>query len=449
MKEIFNKDITLKVISALIAIVLWIYVVDIQNPEKEVTLKDIPIEITGNELVSEAGLFVLGDVADKVTLKIKGKTKALTGVSEQSFRVIADLRGLNRTGEHSVSVQVDPLIEGITILEKKPYYINVKLDKMMEIQKPVEIVPKGSVKDPYIAFEPQVTPNMVSLRGPSSVISAVDSLKVEIDLTGQTKDVISTQKYEIYNKAKEKINSTHVSRDVDTVQVVYPIMKWKEVPVVPQLNGSAADNYVIAKTEIVPKTVRIAGKSEVVDAAYQILADPININKSNEDLDIDVPLKIPDGLKLVDQTNTVNVKVDVERQISRTFAVQNIRVDNVPEDLSYRLVTKQVEVTVKGMESIVSALERKNIFASIDIKDLNEGQHEVPLNVKVYSDVEVVGSHTVTIKLSKQKSDGESKPATNTNNSGTNTQTSEGQNPKQQGETSTPAKPGNTNSTEE
>lgn len=424
MKGILNKDITLKIISGLIAVILWLYVVDIQNPETETTLKDIPVNIIGTEAIAESGLFILSDSNQTVSLKVKGRRKTLAGLSEQSFKAVADLRGLSRTGEHSVPIQVEPSIEGVTILEKKPYYATVKLDKMMEIQKTINVITKGEVKEPYVALDPQITPNVVTLRGPSSIISTIGSLRVSVDISGQNKDIVTKQKYEIYNKNEEKINSSYITKDVETVQIVYPILKSKQVPVVPQLAGSVAENYVIAKTEVFPSTVKIAGKSEVIDSISQIFTEPVTINRIEKDVEVDVPIHVTEGLKLVEPVNTVKIKIDVERQILRTLTVQNIRVDNVPENLSYKLITKQLEVTLKGIESNINILRSSDIYAAIDIKNLGEGQHEVPVDIKVFSDVQVVGSHVVTVKLSRQVGE-DIKPVGN-NNQNTNSNTNSG-----------------------
>jgi YbbR domain-containing protein len=424
VKGILNKDITLKIISGLIAVILWLYVVDIQNPETETTLKDIPVNIIGTEAIAESGLFILSDSNQTVSLKVKGRRKTLAGLSEQSFKAVADLRGLSRTGEHSVPIQVEPSIEGVTILEKKPYYATVKLDKMMEIQKTINVITKGEVKEPYVALDPQITPNVVTLRGPSSIISTIGSLRVSVDISGQNKDIVTKQKYEIYNKNEEKINSSYITKDVETVQIVYPILKSKQVPVVPQLAGSVAENYVIAKTEVFPSTVKIAGKSEVIDSISQIFTEPVTINRIEKDVEVDVPIHVTEGLKLVEPVNTVKIKIDVERQILRTLTVQNIRVDNVPENLSYKLITKQLEVTLKGIESNINILRSSDIYAAIDIKNLGEGQHEVPVDIKVFSDVQVVGSHVVTVKLSRQVGE-DIKPVGN-NNQNTNSNTNSG-----------------------
>lgn len=424
MKGILNKDITLKIISGLIAVILWLYVVDIQNPETETTLKDIPVNIIGTEAIAESGLFILSDSNQTVSLKVKGRRKTLAGLSEQSFKAVADLRGLSKTGEHSVPIQVEPSIEGVTILEKKPYYATVKLDKMMEIQKTINVITKGEVKEPYVALDPQITPNVVTLRGPSSIISTIGSLRVSVDISGQNKDIVTKQKYEIYNKNEEKINSSYITKDVETVQIVYPILKSKQVPVVPQLAGSVAENYVIAKTEVFPSTVKIAGKSEVIDSISQIFTEPVTINRIEKDVEVDVPIHVTEGLKLVEPVNTVKIKIDVERQILRTLTVQNIRVDNVPENLSYKLITKQLEVTLKGIESNINILRSSDIYAAIDIKNLGEGQHEVPVDIKVFSDVQVVGSHVVTVKLSRQVGE-DIKPVGN-NNQNTNSNTNSG-----------------------
>jgi YbbR domain-containing protein len=424
VKGILNKDITLKIISGLIAVILWLYVVDIQNPETETTLKDIPVNIIGTEAIAESGLFILSDSNQTVSLKVKGRRKTLAGLSEQSFKAVADLRGLSRTGEHSVPIQVEPSIEGVTILEKKPYYATVKLDKMMEIQKTINVITKGEVKEPYVALDPQITPNVVTLRGPSSIISTIGSLRVSVDISGQNKDIVTKQKYEIYNKNEEKINSSYITKDVETVQIVYPILKSKQVPVVPQLAGSVAENYVIAKTEVFPSTVKIAGKSEVIDSISQIFTEPVTINRIEKDVEVDVPIHVTEGLKLVEPVNTVKIKIDVERQILRTLTVQNIRVDNVPENLSYKLITKQLEVTLKGIESNINTLRSNDIYAAIDIKNLGEGQHEVPVDIKVFSDVQVVGSHVVTVKLSRQVGE-DTKPVGN-NDQNTNSNTNSG-----------------------
>jgi YbbR domain-containing protein len=423
-KGFFNKDVTLRIISVLIAIILWLYVVDIQNPENEVTLKDVPIEFTHTDSLKEFGLFILNENKPKVNLKVKGRRKTLAGLDTNNIKATVDLTGFNRTGEHSIPVQVDLPIDGITILEKKPYHVVVKLDKMMEIQKPITVIPKGTVKDPYIALQPQIMPNIVTLRGPSSIISTIDSLRVSVDLSGQTKDIITTQKYEIYNKNGEKINSDNISREVDTVQIVYPIIKSKEVTVIPKFVGLINENYVVEKTEINPATVKVAGKSEVVDDISQVFTEPINIANIEKDLEVDVPIQIPKELKLIDVVNSVNVKLDVEKRISRTLTLKNIRVNNVPEDLSYRLITKQLEVTLKGIEDNVNALKSSDIYASIDIKDLNDGEHKVPVNIQVFSDVEVVGNYVVDIKLSRQRGEGDTQPVnSNVNNQKANSST--------------------------
>ncbi|NLY42384.1 MAG: hypothetical protein GX066_00070 [Clostridiaceae bacterium] len=407
MKGILNKDITLKIISVLIAIVLWIYVVDVQNPETETTLKNIPITLVGGEYLTEEGLVILNDINQTLNLKVKGRRKSLAALDKKDIKAFADLRGLNRTGEHSIQVQVEMSAEGVSILEKDPYLLVVKLDKIMEVQKPIEVVSKGEVKEPYIAMEPKVTPNTVTLKGPSSIISTIDSVRVSVDLSGQTKDIVSEQKYDIYNKAGERITSNLIKRDVETVHIEYPILKSKQVAVAYRYTGSVAENHVITKTEVIPSAVRVAGPGEIIDKLAQLTTEPIDINGLDSSVEVDASIQMPEGVRLITPSRSVKVKIDVEEQIINKFVIDDIRVDNVPENLSYKLITKQLEVSIKGVRRVLSSLKDTDIHAYIDIKNMEEGEYDVPVIIQVPSNVEVVGNYVATIRLSRQGSDEE------------------------------------------
>lgn len=402
VKEILSKDITLRIFSIFIAIILWLYVVDIQNPKTEILIKDIPVQYINTEAIDDLGLMIMNEESQTVTLKISGRRKTLAGLNSRNIKAVADVRGLNKTGEQPVMIQVSMPTEGIDIIEKKPYNVMVELDKMIQVQKEVTVVRQGTVKEQYIAFAPQVKPNIVTLKAPSSIINAIGSVRVAVDVSGHNKDIVSQQKYEIYNKNNEKINSSNVIADVDTVEVIYPIRKMRDIPVIPRIEGSPAQDHIVTNTEVIPETIKIVGKREVVDNTVQIFTEPIDIENIDTDVESDIPLHLDEGLRLYTSGNTVKVKIEVEKQVTRTVAVDSIKVYNVPEDLSYQLITENLDVKLKGIESKMSRVKSDDIYASVDVYALEEGTHEVPVRIIAASDIEVVDGYAATVKLFKQ-----------------------------------------------
>ena len=56
MKGIFNKDITWKIISICVAIILWLYVIDVQNPYISFNYRDISVNFINTEVMEQHNL---------------------------------------------------------------------------------------------------------------------------------------------------------------------------------------------------------------------------------------------------------------------------------------------------------------------------------------------------------------------------------------------------------
>ena len=51
MKSIWANDLFLKLISLLLAIALWLYIIVAQNPETEAVYKDIPVTVVESNIL--------------------------------------------------------------------------------------------------------------------------------------------------------------------------------------------------------------------------------------------------------------------------------------------------------------------------------------------------------------------------------------------------------------
>jgi len=406
VNEILKRDSTLKIFSVVAAILIWLYVVDVQNPEIELTYRGIPVSFINSNYIEQFGLTVINESTQAIDVRIKGRRKVLAEISSSSIKAIADLSGFNREGEFYVPVQVQLPDSSLIVIDKKPYNISVQLDKLIQVQKTITVIPNGQPAESYIVSEPVVTPNIVTLKGPSTIINTVNDVRADVNLDGVSEDVVVQSVIKVYDKNGKEIVDRNVVKDVDSVEVAYNVLKVKSVPVVPVFTGTLpADDLTIVKSEVIPSHIKIAGKNTLLDGITQIKTQNINLNSIDNDTEIEIPINMPEGVKDVDNITSAKVRIDVEKVITKSIQVKNISAANIPKGYSYQLLTNSIDVTVKGYKSRMEALDDSKLSAVVDLKNLEDGQHEVPVTINTDADISVVGNYTATVVLSRQKAE--------------------------------------------
>ena len=51
MKDFFTKNIGLKLLSVLLALLLWLTVMNVEDPAVTVTISDVPVQIVNREVI--------------------------------------------------------------------------------------------------------------------------------------------------------------------------------------------------------------------------------------------------------------------------------------------------------------------------------------------------------------------------------------------------------------
>ena len=82
-----KNNISTKIISLLFAIFLWFYIIQVQNPEIEKTIRDIPVQFTKSELENR-GLTLTNDKEVQIDVKIKGQRKHLSTIRKEDVAAV-------------------------------------------------------------------------------------------------------------------------------------------------------------------------------------------------------------------------------------------------------------------------------------------------------------------------------------------------------------------------
>ncbi|MBK5247420.1 MAG: hypothetical protein JJE49_09175, partial [Peptostreptococcaceae bacterium] len=131
-----NKTFT-KILSVVIALVLWVYVVGEINPTTTKRLDNIPVKLLNTENHASKGFVALNAEDFVVSLTIEGKRADVLSLNLENVLVTADLFGYYGLGENYVNINVE-LPHGITLVESTPSKLKVIIDELVSENKPVK-----------------------------------------------------------------------------------------------------------------------------------------------------------------------------------------------------------------------------------------------------------------------------------------------------------------------
>ncbi|MEZ4271242.1 MAG: CdaR family protein [Myxococcota bacterium] len=183
----------------------------------------------------------------------------------------------------------------------------------------------------------------------------------------------------------------------------------KEVPVEVVTLGRPAFGFKIAQMQANPARVRVAGPLTEMQTLDFVYTRPVDLQDREEELQLDVELRLPlPPIRLLER-KSVKVFVDISEESSRRNIEIPVLLKGAPE--GSLAIPSAVSLTIQGPQRLVDVLDTSVLVASVDVTaELGRGLTEFDKMVEVTElpeRTQVVGSAPkVAIKLPNPKSRG-------------------------------------------
>ena len=129
-------------ISIIAAIVLWFYVINIENPITNTVIRDVPINMEGTVELQERGYAVSSASAETLDINIQGTRNEVLRVSAADISVRTNVSGLSE-GSSSVVISYS-VPQGITVTSVETNNVTYNVEKYVTVSKPVDIIMEGA-----------------------------------------------------------------------------------------------------------------------------------------------------------------------------------------------------------------------------------------------------------------------------------------------------------------
>lgn len=413
MKEKLLNNAGIKIISVLFAIILWLLVINTEDPLVTRDFKGIKVQVINEEEISEIDKVYEIVEGSTVDITVEGRRTVVDHLSSSDFIATADLGKLSDV--YAVKIQIFPtksnLKDEITITCKGNDTLKVELEEKETKQVPVTIITQGTPANGYAVGSDKVivkSPNIIEVTGARSLVKKVKEARIYVNVNNVYKDfeVLSTPIL-VDSDGDEVVGAERLKMSSDSVNISMKIFKTKEVNVEADCIGMVQDGYVVDSVEYEPKTILVAGLEEDLKKISKIEIKDIDVSNLSADYEpsIDISEYLPDGVYPTDSATVVNVTVKIRKASEKVFefSQDDILLKNANDKYSYKVKEQKFTLRVSGNDKSLNELELSDLAPYIDCAVLREAKDDiVPIQLNEVDGVKIKTSLNAVITVEQK-----------------------------------------------
>ena len=433
----------LKLLAILLAIVLWMVVINIDDPAVRKTMT-LSVTMKNQDYITEMGKYmdILGD-SNTVTFTYTTKRGIWENISSTDFSATADLKKIEakENGTYRVPVIVSAIRNASQItIESKQLYLEVTLEDLGKKQFQIKANTSGTVADGCALGNVTIdNANVVQVSGPVSLVNAIDSVVATVNVDGMSTDITDNVVSVFYDVNGEVMDATKLEKSIDTVNITAQILNTKDIPLELSYMGEPEAGYCLTEVLSNPKTVRVKGTAATLNTLDRVVvpAEVLDLTGVTSDVEktIDISTYLPEGVSLVISSDAkVNITAKIEEMETKEFRIpiSNITAAGLKTGYQLAYAEKYLNVSIRAGRTALGYLNSANITGTIDVENLKEGTHTVTvileLDRTIYeiSDVvtEISITHVSESETGNTENNSEANGENNSEGTATDTETS-------------------------
>lgn len=411
-KSIFDAKLShntgTKLLSLLMAILFWFFVMDQVDPEISRVIESVPVQLINTQELDQSNLKIMNQTDYFVNVEVTGRRNNVLSLNAKSIYLWADMRSV-RNGINNVFINSSINSESVNIKAIYPQEIVLTVDRVVSLPKPVQIFFSDSFQESLYQEGLTINPIEIKVTGPESLVNSVSYLGGTLAVGALSADHTREVSLVPYSFDGEIVNG--VTLDFNYASVTVVIGKTKQVDILTEIIGEPKEGFRVVDVVITPMAVDISGEINQVESVQSISTEAIQLNGDEDNSFIlDAKLVLPEGIKTSGTNgNMARVEIFIEEVQTKefTFEVKDIPVVNLTDTFETDLLSNLGVITVKvtDIESVISQLTASDIRLDFNFGSVTEaGSYRMNVNFddeSLYSEVQIEPAYVdvnVTLK---------------------------------------------------
>ena len=411
MKEKIFNNLSLKIVSAVFAVILWTVIVNIYDPNTSYTFSNITVQLVNTQSLTEKNYTFEVVDGGKISVTVSGPKSVVTDLKTSDIAATADLSKVTAFTDY-VDIQVQVVKDGQVLnnVEAVPRTSALKLsiENRDTNTYAVNVNTTGTPANGYAVASTTTSPTYIKVTGPTSLVEGVASVGVDVDVSGAKGTVNTQSDINMYDSDGNIIANEELEMSSETADVIVEMARTKTVPVVVKTSGTPSQDCVVTGTSLSQTSVVISGQQEALSKIDNITipSSAVSVDGLSEDKTYTFKLTdyVPSGVKIVSDSR-LQVTIKISKASTKTVHISSdaIKIENVSSGYNAVIEGTGIDVIISGTGTILENISATDITCNVNAAGLSAGTHSVDVSVSVPDGCRVLESSSVKLTLSAKQ----------------------------------------------
>lgn len=297
MKELLSKNLAAKILCMIMAVVLWMYVMNEQNPPIEASFT-VPIEVK-----NLSSTYTLMDGPESVRVKVRGARSIIATLSASDIAAYIDLKGVGE-GRHPIKIMAI-VPQSVELVEVNPDKALLRIDIATSRKLPVEVRYTSAPPENAIVGKVTLSPDAVIVEGPKSVLDSMDKAIIYMDLSEHSTDFSGKFTVHIVNTDGKELEDVVAQPSQINVATQLLVVNKKLVDVKPVFSGELPAGMMMKQLEVTPTKIELSGSKALLDTMDTVTTEPIVLTNDMKEFNRQIKVIAKEGIVVSPTTITV------------------------------------------------------------------------------------------------------------------------------------------------
>ena len=400
-------------LSLLGAVIAWMAVTIVVQPGTTTTIYNVPVDFTyDSSAYTSRGLSIVDAEEKTVNLKLSGDGYTIGSLSANDFVVYPDWSSVRDSGEKTLRLQVrsqSTLLTGVAVSIDGSNTVDVVFDVVEEKTLPIQVTTNYlKIADGYILYGTEVSKETVTLSGPSTELSKVETCTAEVTYSGELDSSVTlATPLRFYTSGGTEVNFEYTELEESSVDVTLQVYKMATLPVnVSFINAPRDFDESVLVYELSRKQLKVAGPAEKIDALSTLSIGTIDLSTFTLNKVYELPIELPSDIYLLDNISTITLSFDCSGLETKTMNLPSscVQVVNLPSTYQLTVETERLmNVTLCGPKAALETLTPEQVVVEIDAEDFSvaTGQQNIACRLYVPSNGRIfaLGSYVLQCRI--------------------------------------------------
>lgn len=302
LRNMLQHNLPVKILALAVAVVLWLYVMNDQNPAIEgsysvaVSMDDAP---EGYQMHA---------ADEKVTIRVRGPRSLFVAADRGDFHAKLNFADYAE-GEKLYAVETS-IPYGFELVSVSPDKIAVTLDRIVQKTFKVDLMTGGSPASGLAVDKITQENATATVEGPRSQVDRVSRVAAHVGLNGQGQDFSVIAPLIALGSDGREVSGLTVTPDQTEIAVKLARgLSRKVVEIKVKTRSDLDPRLKLESVSAEPSRIEIAGAEDVLKSITSIETEELSLSDVKKNETRRVQLRLPEGVTVTDPKVTVEIKV--------------------------------------------------------------------------------------------------------------------------------------------